>query len=83
MDSLLNEDSSTLPDTDSMYNLCYQFLDVSTHKMKTIRAAIDASEINMSNTETLTQRVFEHPMTDLAATCDDEVQRIIQPAKFK
>ena len=27
VDSLLNVDSSKLPDTDSMYNLCYQFLD--------------------------------------------------------
>ena len=48
-----------------------------------IRAEIYFSETNMSNSETRTQRVVEHPMTDLAATSEGEVQRIIQAAKPK
>ena len=83
VDNLLNVDSSNLPDTDSMYNLCYQFLDFFTNKIMKIRAAIDFSETNMRNSETLAQRVVEHPMTDLAATSEGEVQRIIQTAKPK
>ena len=48
-----------------------------------IRAAIDSSELNMSNSETPAQRVIEHPMTDLVATSEGEMQRIIQAAKTK
>ena len=35
----------------------------------------------MSDSETLAQRLVEHPLTDLAAVSEGEVQRIIQVVK--
>ena len=78
MGTLLNVGSSKLPDTDSISNLCYQFMDFFTNKTMKIRAAFDSSETNMSNRETLTQRVVEHPTTDVAAISEGEVQIIIK-----
>ena len=72
--------SSQLPDTDSTYNLCYQFLDFFANKIMKIGTAIDSSERNMSNRETMSQRVVEYPMTDLAATSEDEVLKTILAA---
>ena len=41
------------------------------------------SETNMSDIETPTQRIVEHPMTDMCAATTCEVQTIIQRAKPK
>ena len=75
MDSLLKVD------TDSTCNLCYQFLDCFANKIMKIRTAIDSSDTDLSDSESLAQREVEHPMTDLAATSEDEVQKIVQAAK--
>ena len=45
-----------------------------------IRNKMYVSETNMSDIETPTQRIVEHPMTDMCAATTCEVQTIIQRA---
>jgi len=49
----------------------------------TIMNGVVASETNMSDIETPTQRIFENLMTDICATTMCEVQNIIQESKPK
>ena len=57
--SLLNVESSHLLDNDCKTQLCYQFLNLRINAMK-IRNETDASETNMSDIETPTQRIVKN-----------------------
>ena len=72
--SLLKVKSSHLPNTDYIGKLHYQFLIFLEENVIKLTNEIDALETNMSDIETPTQRIIEHPMTDICAASMCEVQ---------
>ncbi len=84
MDSLLiTNTDKTLPDCPSDKELCTRFADFFDTKIQKIRTEIDQDPSGDMYTRVATERLVPFPMTELAATCDSEVSKIIQSTKPK